>query len=306
MIQGLIGKKIDQTQTFLEDGRRIPVTEVSVSDNVVLQVKTPETDKYTALQLGFGVKKKPMRARVGHSKKAGVDNVPALVREMAWTGEEELPKAGALITVETVFKPGDIVKVTGTSKGKGFAGTVKRYNFRGGPKTHGQSDRHRAPGSIGQGTTPGRVYKGKKMAGHMGVDSVTVQNLVIVDVDSDNKRLYVLGLVPGHKNAMLVLTRTGEQKKFVRLLASKQKEDALAAQEAAKLEKEQAKAAEEAAKAELEQVASTEAPVEEGKADVAQEEPKAEVTENKEKSITSDAPTDSEETKAEGEKENGK
>ena len=97
----------------------------------------------------------------------------SLLREVAWVGDEELPKAGDMMTVETVFKPGDIVKVTGTSKGKGFAGGVKRYGFRGGPKTHGQSDSHRAPGSIGQGTTPGRVYKGKRMAGHMGVDTVT-------------------------------------------------------------------------------------------------------------------------------------
>lgn len=261
MLQGLIGKKIDQTQTFLEDGRRIPVTEVSVTDNVVLQVKTPETDKYTAVQLGFGVKKNPIKARTGHAKKAGVDAAPQTVREVAWEGDEEMPKAGEVVTVEEVFKPGDIIKVTGTSKGKGFAGGVKRYNFRGGPKTHGQSDRHRAPGSIGQGTTPGRVYKGKRMAGHMGVDTVSVQNLVVVDVDSENKKLYVLGLVPGHKNAMIVLTKTGEQKKFTRLLSAKLKEDAEAAEEAKRLEAEQAKAAEEAAKAEAEKPAET--PVEE-------------------------------------------
>jgi len=282
MIQALIGQKIDQRQTFLEDGRRIPVTEVSVTDNVVVQVKTMDADKYTAVQLGFGTKKKPIKARVGHSKKAGVAEVPQLIREVAWTGDEELPKSGDVVTVETVFKPGDIVKVTGTSKGKGFAGGVKRYGFRGGPKTHGQSDRHRAPGSIGQGTTPGRVYRGKKMAGHMGVETVTVRNLVIVDVDSENKKLYVLGLVPGNKKSMLVVTKIGEQKKFVRLLSVKQKEDEEAAKEAEQLAKEQEKAAAEAAKAEAisassvqEQPAEPEA-VEEVKAEAAVEEAKVE------------------------------
>src|SRR6266568_1421678 len=252
MLQALIGQKIDQSQTFLENGERIPVTEVSVADNVVVQVKTDVNDKYTAVQLGIGAKKKPIKARVGHSKKAGLENVPSLIKEVAWEGDGELPKSGDIVTVETVFKPGDIVKVTGTSKGKGFAGGVKRYGFRGGPKTHGQSDRHRAPGSIGQGTTPGRVYKGKRMAGHMGVETVTVSNLVVVDVDPENKKLYVLGLVPGSKKTALIITKTGEQKKFVRLLSVKQKEDEEAAKEAEKLAKEQEKAASEAARVEAE------------------------------------------------------
>ena len=243
MIQALIGQKIDQTQTFLENGRRIPVTEVSVADNVVVQIKTDEKDKYTAVQVGVGKKKHPIRALSGHSKKLGLNDAPSLIREVAWEGAEELPKSGDVIAVEAVFKPGDIVKVTGTSKGKGFAGGVKRYNFRGGPKTHGQSDRHRAPGSIGQGTTPGRVYKGKRMAGHMGVDTVTISNLVVVDVDSENKKLYVLGLVPGSKKSMIVITRTGEKKKFTRLLSTKLKEDEEAKKEAEKLAKEQEKAA---------------------------------------------------------------
>jgi len=251
MIQALIGQKIDQTQTFLENGRRIPVTEVSVADNVVVQIKTDEKDKYTAVQVGVGKKKHPIRALSGHSKKLGLNDAPSLIREVAWEGAEELPKSGDVIAVEAVFKPGDIVKVTGTSKGKGFAGGVKRYNFRGGPKTHGQSDRHRAPGSIGQGTTPGRVYKGKRMAGHMGVDTVTISNLVVVDVDSENKKLYVLGLVPGSKKSMIVITRTGEKKKFTRLLSTKLKEDEEAKKEAEKLAKEQEKAAAEAAKVEV-------------------------------------------------------
>ncbi len=237
MIQTLIGKKIEQTQKFLEDGRRIPVTEIAVSENAVVQVKTVEKDGYSAMQLGFGARKKPIKAVLGHAKKAGLSQAPLKIKEVR-VAESDIQEAGALLKVEEVFKPGDIVAVTGTSKGKGFAGVVKRYNFRGGPKTHGQSDRHRAPGSIGQTTTPGRVYKGKRMAGHMGVDTVTVTNLTVVDVDAENKKLYVSGLVPGHKNSLLTIELMGEDKKFVQLLEVKQREDAKAAEEAAKIEAE--------------------------------------------------------------------
>ena len=218
MIQALIGQKIEQTQKFLDNGKRIPVTEVSMNDNVVLQVKTQEKEKYAAIQLGYGLKKKPTKALAGHIAKASVKTAPSTIKEVAWVNEGELPNIGDLVTVDSVFKPGDKIQVTGTSKGKGFAGVMKRHNFRGGPKSHGQSDRERAPGSIGQGTTPGRVYRGKKMAGHMGVDTVTVQNLTVVDVDAVNKKLYVIGLVPGHKKSILLVTRMGEQKGFVPLL----------------------------------------------------------------------------------------
>lgn len=218
MIQALIGQKIEQSQMFLENGQRIPVTEVSMGDNVVLQVKTLEKDKYTSVQLGFGEKKKATKAITGHIKNAKLSLAPRIIKEVAWDNEGELPSAGDKISVDSVFKAGDIIQVTGTSKGKGFAGVMKRHNFRGGPKTHGQSDRQRAPGSIGQTTTPGRVYRGKKMAGRMGSDTVTVRNLSIVDVDAVNKKLYVLGLVPGHKNAMILITRMGEQKNFVPLV----------------------------------------------------------------------------------------
>lgn len=306
MFKALIGQKIDQTQTFLEDGKRIPVTEVSVADNVVVQVKTDVTDKYTAVQLGVGTKKKPIKALAGHSKKLGVANTPSLLREVAWIGDEELPKSGDVVSVESVFQPGDIVKVTGTSKGKGFAGGVKRYGFRGGPKTHGQSDRHRAPGSIGQGTTPGRVYRGKKMAGHMGVDTVTVSNLVVVDVDLENKKLFVLGLVPGHKKAMLIVTKTGEQKKFVRLLSVKLKEDEEKAKEDARLAKEQEKAAAEATKAEAEKPAEPEkseevkeeaAPVEETKVEDSSKDVK--VVEASKETVQTETQTTSETVKEE-------
>lgn len=224
MLNTLIGIKKDQTQSFLQNGRRIPVTEIVVSENVVVQVKNAEKDAYSAVQLGFGIKKKPTRALLGHAKKAGQKSAPLKIKEVRLNknSEEEI-KAGDLLTVEGVFKPGDLVQVTGTSKGKGFAGVVRRYNFRGGPKTHGQSDRHRAPGSIGQTTTPGRVYKGKRMAGRMGSDTVTITNLTVVDVDQAGKKLYVSGLVPGHKNSLLTIVRTGEDKKFVPLLGFEEK-----------------------------------------------------------------------------------
>ena len=260
MIQALIGQKIDQTQKFLENGRRIPVTEIAVSDNAVMRVKTLDKDKYTALQLGFGVKKRPTKALSGQAKKASLSHAPLITREVSFQADEaeNMPKQGEMIAVDSVFKPGDVVAVTGTSKGKGFAGVVKRHNFRGGPKTHGQSDRERAPGSIGQTTTPGRVYKGKRMAGRMGSDTVTVDNLVVVDVDAVNKKLYVLGLVPGHKNAFVQIRKTGESKKFVPLLEAAQRAQA------------EAKAAEEAQSAAVEEV-TKEAPLEEVETATAEE-----------------------------------
>ena len=216
MIQVLLGKKIGQTQKFLQDGTRISITEVSVPDNAVVQVKTDEKDKYSAVQIGIGKKKKPTKPTLGHAKKAKLEVVPAIIREVKVEKENQL-KSGDFLKVEQVFKPGDIVNVSGTSKGKGFAGVVKRYNFRGGPKTHGQSDRLRAPGSIGQGTTPGRVYKGKRMAGRMGHKIVTVKNLKVISLDEGNKKLYISGLIPGVRNSIVWITRTGEDKKFVKL-----------------------------------------------------------------------------------------
>ncbi len=226
MINTLIGRKINQAQDFLENGRRIPVTEISVVDNVVLQVKSLEKDGYVAAQLGFDAKKNPPKALLGHAKKQGVDRAPSKIHEIRLdgVGGDDLPKSGEVLTVDSIFKSGDIVQISGTSKGKGFAGVVRRYNFRGGPKTHGQSDRHRAPGSIGQSTTPGRVYKGKRMAGRMGTDKVTIKNLVVVDVDIENKKLFVTGLVPGNKNGVVVIEKIGEKKKYVPLVSAKEAE----------------------------------------------------------------------------------
>lgn len=254
----LIGKKLDQTQRFLEDGTRIPVTRISVPANVVLDTKTQEKNKYIAVALGYGLNpKNKKKSSLALAKKANLQQSPRLIKEIRQI-DNNLPEIGTSIRVEEVFQPGDIIQVTGTSKGKGFAGGVKRHHFSGGPKTHGQSDRHRAPGSIGQGTTPGRVFKGKRMAGHMGHGTVTVKNLSVISIEGET--LLVSGLVPGPANNMLVIKKIGEMgKKFVPLTKTQQELDAeaneLAEQKAR--EAKEAKAAEEAAAK-----AQSEAPVE--------------------------------------------
>ena len=214
----IFGTKIDQTQKFLENGTRIPVTVVQALDNPVVAVKTTELHGYQAVQVGYGTRKKATKALQGHVKKANLDSVPSRLQEIRVTGDVTV-QPGDVVKVEETLAPGDIVDVTGQSKGKGFAGGVKRYGFAGGPRTHGQSDRERAPGSIGQTTTPGRVYKGKKMAGRMGNEQVTIQNLVVVDVDSDTKTVLIKGLVPGILGSVVQITKTGEvkEKNFVPL-----------------------------------------------------------------------------------------
>src|SRR3989344_1893500 len=220
-MKALLGKKIGQSQKFLEDGTRIPVTMLNIVDNAVVQIKTEEKDKYSAVQLGFGLKKKPKPSIFGHAKKAGLKTTPSFLQEVRveQVDLETLPKVGDSINAQDVFKPGDIVDVIGISKGKGYAGGVKRHHFKGGPRTHGQSDRERAPGSIGQTTTPGRVYKGKRMAGRMGHETVTIKNLEIVAVTEDE--ILVKGLVPGGKNSFIVLKKVGENKKFTPLFKEK-------------------------------------------------------------------------------------
>ena len=217
IMQALLGQKIGQSQKFLEDGTRIPVTQVNVFGNAVVQIKTEEKDKYMAVQLGFGVKKNPKPSILGHAKKAGLKTAPSFLQEVRVekVDLETLPKVGDMLNAQDVFKPGDIVDVIGMSKGKGFAGVVKRHHFKGGPRTHGQSDRERAPGSIGQTTTPGRVYKGKRMAGRMGHERVTVENLQIADITNDT--LLIKGLVPGGRNGLVMIKKVAEGKKFVPL-----------------------------------------------------------------------------------------
>lgn len=197
-MNSILAKKIEQGQKFLENGIRIPVTKLGVDGNVVIAIKTPDRDSYSAVQLGFEKRVK---------------------REVRMADAGILPAVGDVIKASAIFKPGDIINVTGISKGKGYAGGVKRHNFKGGPRTHGQSDRERAPGAIGSNTTPGRVYKGKRMAGRMGHEQVTVKNLQVAFVD-DNY-IFVKGLVPGGRNNLLMLKKVGEDKKFVPLYANK-------------------------------------------------------------------------------------
>jgi large subunit ribosomal protein L3 len=214
-ILSLIGKKIYQKQGFLQDGTRIPLTGVFVGGNFISQIKTQEKEGYNALQLGIDIKKKASKAELGHSKKAGLKNTPRFFREIR-VDDANKANLGSELNVAEVFEPGDIIDVTGISKGKGWAGVVKRHGFRGGPRTHGQSDRERAPGSIGQTTTPGRVYKGKRMAGRMGQQKVTIKNLEVIEVTNDGV-LIIKGLVPGSLNSILTIKKVGKNKKFVPL-----------------------------------------------------------------------------------------
>ncbi|OGH37923.1 MAG: 50S ribosomal protein L3 [Candidatus Levybacteria bacterium RIFCSPLOWO2_01_FULL_38_21] len=214
-VQTILGQKIDQSQKFLEDGTRIPVTRLWVKGNVVVAVKTKDKHNYSAIQLGFGKRKKANKALLGHIKRASLPKAPKFLKEIRLNNEDSLPNLGEIINATEVFKPGDVIDVTGISKGKGFAGVVKRHHFKGGPRTHGQSDRERAPGSIGQTTTPGRVYKGKRMAGRMGHERVTIKNLEIVDVSEDT--ILVKGLVPGGKDSLIMVKKVSENKKFVPL-----------------------------------------------------------------------------------------
>ncbi len=209
MLKGLIGKKVGMTQIFDEAGSVIPVTLIEAGPCFVTQVRRPDVEGYSAVQLGFG-EVKPKRlsgGQLGHLKR---NNLPPLrfLREF----KQKTPdvKEGDTLTVE-VFAIGEAVDVVGTSKGKGFAGAVKRHHFRGGPKTHGQSDRNRAPGSHGSGTTPGRVFKGARAAGHMGSERVTAQNLKVVLIDQDRNLIGVRGAVPGSKGGVLVIKETRKQ-----------------------------------------------------------------------------------------------
>ncbi len=195
MTIGLVGRKCGMTRVFTEDGVSIPVTVVEVEPNRVTQVKSLDTDGYQAVQITVGERRvsrvsKPM---AGHFAKA---NTAAGRRVSEFRFEEGEFAAGSEITV-SIFEAGQFVDVTGQSKGKGFAGTIKRWNFRGQDATHGNSVSHRVPGSIGQCQTPGRVFKGKKMAGHMGAEQVTVQTLEVVRVDAERNLLLIRGPVPG-------------------------------------------------------------------------------------------------------------
>lgn len=181
---------------------------VALGPNYVTQVKTKDgQDGYNAVQIGFGEKKSVKKPQLGHLKKAGFEQSIRWLKEIRVEDKDVAP--GKQINLGDIFKVGDAVKVTGVSKGKGFQGGVRRHGFHGGPKTHGQSDRHRAPGSIGSGTTPGRVYKGKKMAGHMGVETVSARGLEVMGVDKDNNLLTIKGAVPGPIGGLVIVQKQG-------------------------------------------------------------------------------------------------
>jgi large subunit ribosomal protein L3 len=218
MLKTILGSKQKMGQFFIQ-GRRVPVTKVFVGPCVVVSIKNIDKDGYWAIQLGYGNKKlkNVTKPNKGHLKKIIKENAPKFLSEVRFKGEPKkkdgtLFQVGDVIKVSDIIKKGDIVSITGVSKGKGFAGGVKRWHFKGGPKTHGQSDRQRAPGAISSGTTPGRIRKGKKMAGRMGSDQKTVKNLQIVEVYSDKDLVDVMGPVPGIVGGKIILTKIKEGK----------------------------------------------------------------------------------------------
>ncbi|MGB7213028.1 MAG: 50S ribosomal protein L3 [Gemmatimonadales bacterium] len=205
MTNGLIGRKLGMTRVFVEGGTSVPVTVIEAGPCRVLQVRAD------AVQLGFGARRevRASKAQLGHAKAAGVEAAPAVLREVALAGDA--PKAGDTVTVG-IFSAGELVKVTGTTKGKGFQGVVHRYGFGGGPASHGNT-RHRKPGSISPGTDPSRVIKGKKMPGHQGAERHTELGLQVVKIDAERNLLFIRGAVPGSKNGIvLVAKQTGRSR----------------------------------------------------------------------------------------------
>lgn len=219
MLNTILGQKGEMEARYNARGHRIPVTIIKAEPNVVLDVKSSRAT------LGLGAKKKIKKSENAFIAKVGV--APRFIKEVktepASQGGGEI-KIGDKINV-SIFNTQDAVKVTGITKGRGFAGGIKRWGFHGGPKTHGQSDRHRAPGSIGQTTTPGRVFKGKKMAGHYGNEKITVTGLEVIEVDPAKNLLIVKGAVPGAKNGYLIIEKTGKVKAYTSPPEEKPKED---------------------------------------------------------------------------------
>lgn len=210
MINTILAVKGKNSQEFV-DGVRVPVTKMVAGPVIVTQIKTMTTDKYNSVQLGFSSRRikntsKSLQGHLSKIKKGDQKTLPRFLREVRLDSTESL-EVGAQILVSDVLKVGDTVSVMGVSKGKGFASGIKRYGFRGGPRTHGQSDRERAPGSIGQTTTPGRVYKGKRMAGNMGNDQVTVKNLKVIAINIETNEIKISGQVPGTVGTLLTITK---------------------------------------------------------------------------------------------------
>ena len=207
MIQGILGRKLGMTQVFGEKGRAEPVTAIEAGPCSVTQVKSKAREGYEAVQLGFGESKHLTKAEKGHLK-----DLPAFahVREFRVDTSADV-KVGDKVDV-SLFKEGDLVSIVGTSKSKGFAGVVKRHHFKGGPKTHGQTDRHRHPGAIGSTTTPGHLWKGLRMAGRMGGERTKIRRLKVVRTDPERNLLLVRGAVPGYKNGLLLIEKAEKRK----------------------------------------------------------------------------------------------
>jgi large subunit ribosomal protein L3 len=207
MIQALLGRKLGMTRLFDENGVVTASTLVEAGPCFVTLLRTPERDGYIAVQLGFGEKPRPNKPERGHLKQAGLPDRMGTeaLREVPADSVEDL-ELGARIDA-SMFSQGEIVDVVGTSKGKGFAGVMKRHNFHGGPKTHGQSDRWRHSGSVGSGTTPGRTFKNMRMAGHLGDARVTVKNLRILSVDPERNLVALRGAIPGPKGSLVMIRK---------------------------------------------------------------------------------------------------
>ena len=199
---GLIGRKVGMTQVFQDDGTMVAVSVVAIAPNTVTRIRTPERDGYAAVQLGTDETKKLSRPEAGQLK-----DLPKLatIREFRVDSLADF-EVGQTLGLADVFTAGDLVDVTGVSKGRGFSGVIKRHNFHRGPKTHG-SDHHRAPGSIGPGTTPGRVYRGLRMAGHMGDERVTVRKVRVVRADPERNLLLVSGSLPGSRGSLVLVKK---------------------------------------------------------------------------------------------------
>jgi large subunit ribosomal protein L3 len=199
---GLIGRKVGMTQVFQDDGTMVAVSVLAIEPNTVTRLRTTDRDGYTAVQLGAEVKKKLTKPEAGQLK-----DLPqvATVREFRVDSVDDF-EVGQTVSLGDLFTAGDEVDVTGVSKGKGFAGVIKRHNFHRGPQTHG-SDHHRAPGSIGPGTTPGRVYRGLKMSGHMGDERVTIKKVRVVRADTDRNLLLVKGSLPGARGSLILVKK---------------------------------------------------------------------------------------------------
>ena len=204
--QGLVGRKVGMMRIFTDDGTSIPVTVLDVSNNRVTQIKTPETDGYTAVQVAFGQRRasRVNKAAAGHYAKAGVE-AGAVLKEFRVSAERLAELKIGDVVPASLFEVGQKVDVQGTSIGKGYAGTIKRHNFKSGRASHGNSRSHNVPGSIGMAQDPGRVFPGKRMTGHMGDVTVTTQNLEIARIDAERQLLLVKGAVPGAKNGQVVV-----------------------------------------------------------------------------------------------------